>query len=244
MGLAEMIAGFRHLRRGIDFDEWIPKRIPKMKANYTFLKSIVAISTAGFASAATVYQIDIDSTNPAGPIATAAGWTSFDGTLGNSSPAVSLDGIDFTVGSADGSRLRGGTVPAPNDLTADFIFDDGAGQAVIFFFGTAGQLPAGTWKVEAWIHESSGGLGPSIVGYRTDGVETQMTDNALEDPVNPAASFTFESDGVARYDLYVRENNTENRSRLNAVRLTLVPEPSSSLLALSSMGFLFLRRRR
>jgi hypothetical protein len=190
------------------------------------------------------YMIDIDSTDPAGPIATEVGWTSFDGTLGNASPALTIDGIDFSVASADGSRLRGGASPNPNALTADFVFDDGAGQAIVFFFGTAGQLPAGTWQVEAWIHESSGGLGPSIVGWRRDNVETQITDNALENATDPASTFTFESDGIARYDLFVRENNTENRSRLNAVRLTLVPEPGSTVLALGGLSLLMLRRRR
>ncbi len=140
--------------------------------------------------------------------------------------------------------MRGGASPNPNALTSDFVFDDGAGQAIVFFFGQAGQLPAGTWQVEAWIFESSGGLGPSIVGYRTNNVETQITDNALENPTDPAATFTFESDGIARYDLFVRENNTEDRSRLNAVRLTLIPEPGSTVLALAGIGLLMLRRRR
>lgn len=177
----------------------------------------------------TQYQIDIDSTDPAGPIATEAGWTSFNGTMGNTSPTLVLDGIEFSVASADGSRLRGGASPAPNALTADFVFDDGPGQAIVFFFGQAGQLPEGSWRVEAWIHEESGGLGPSFAGFRENNVESERTDNAIADPVNPAVDFTFTSDGVSRYDLYVRENNTENRARLNAVRLTWVAARSVSL---------------
>lgn len=208
-----------------------------------FFTSLTATSLVMPAMAATVYQIDIDSTVPAGLIATEAGWTSFDGTLGNASPSVTLDGIEFSVASADGSRLRGGSSPAPNALTADFVFDDGAGQAIVFFFGQAGQLPAGEWRVEAWIHEKSGGLGPSFAGFRENNVESQQTDNAIADPVNPAVDFTFTSDGTSRYDLYVRENNTENRSRLNAVRLTLIPEPSSALLVMSGFGLLLRRRR-
>lgn len=218
-----------------------------MKSYYSLIKALatpaLAFGIAGSAGAMT-YMIDIDSTVPAGPIATESGWTSFDTTLGNGSPPLVLDGIEFSIASADGSRLRGGATPNPNALTSDFVFDDGAGQAIVFFFGQAGQLPAGTWQVEAWIFESSGGLGPSIVGYRTNNVETQITDNALENPTDPAATFTFESDGIARYDLFVRENNTENRSRLNAVRLTLIPEPGSTVLALGGIGLLMLRRRR
>ena len=132
----------------------------------------------------------------------------------------------------------------PNDLTGDFAFDDGVDQAIILFFGQAGQLPAGTWMVETWIWDSTiASLGNMFVGYRDDGMEFEQTDAAVPDATDPASTFTFVSDGTSRYDLYVRENNAGNRARLNAVRLTLIPEPSSSLLALLS-GLFFLGQRR
>lgn len=87
----------------------------------------------------TVAMWDIDTTFGGTSINTEPGWTSFDATLGNSSPPVTADGIAFSVGSVDGSRNRN----FANDLTRDFVFDDGANQAVIGFFGGAGDLPEG-----------------------------------------------------------------------------------------------------
>ena len=94
---------------------------------------------------------------------------------------------------------------------------------------------------------SGTGLSPLddvIVGYRTNNIETEITANAIPHPTDPVSTFTFDSDGVARYDLFIRENNTQNRSRLNAVRLTLIPEPGSTMLALGGIGVLLFRRRR
>lgn len=200
------------------------------------------------AVAAPPYLIDIDSTLPAGPIATEAGWTSLDATAGNGS-GVTIDGITFSVGSVDGSRLRlASGSPNPNALTGDFIFDDGAGQAVILFFGGAGSLPAGLWQVDLYTYDGSfpDGLGTQIVGYRTNGAETIVSNAVLGDPVNPAISFSFTSDGVSAYDVFVRENSDFDRSRLNAVRLSYVPEPSTAVLAVLAAGGLaiFARRRR
>lgn len=204
----------------------------------SFIAAALLVTTAS-AHAATVYSFDIDS-NAGGPIATAPGWTSYPmGSTGNGTP-VEVDGISFSVGSADGSRTRTGL----NDLTRDFAFDDGAGQALIFFFGGAGDLAAGLWQVEVWAHDNDFvPLGNQIVGYRTNGAETEVTNTAASHPTDPIATFTFESDGVSAYDVYLRENNANNRSRLNAVRLTSIPEPSVGVLGLLACA-LGLRRRR
>ena len=199
---------------------------------------------------AVVYAIDInDEDNPVTP----AGWTGLSAGHTTGSPdfdpqgSVTVGGITFSLGSSDGARNRGAT--SPNSLTGDFAFDDGAGQAIILFFGGAGDLAAGDWMVEVWSHDSiAGGTGDQILGYRTNNTETEVT-QTMNDTVGsetvPSFTFTFTSDGVSAYDVFVRENNGNDRSRLNAVRLTSlpIPEPSSALLTLLGAGFLLRRRR-
>lgn len=86
---------------------------------------------------------------------------------------VNIEGVEFRIASSDGARLRGGAgAPTPNSSTGDFSSDDGAGQAVVLFFGGAGDLPAGDWQVELWIFDSDSLVGDQIVGYRTNSIET------------------------------------------------------------------------
>jgi hypothetical protein len=217
--------------------------------NRTRMLLIIAVVSfaARESAAAPPYLIDIDSTTPAGPIATEPGWISLDATAGNGS-GVTVDGITFSVGSVDGSRLRvANGSPDPNPLTGDFIFDDGANQAVILFFGAAGSLQSGLWQVDLYTYDALApyGLGTQIVGYRTNAVETIVSNAVLADPINPAISFMFTSDGVSAYDVFVREGSEFDRSRLNAVRLSYVPEPSTVALAVVAAGCaaLFGRRR-
>jgi hypothetical protein len=127
----------------------------------------------------------------------------------------------------------------------DFVFDDGAGQAVGLTFGAAGSLPAGVWQVEMWVWDQGlvDATTPMIIGYRSNAAETIVTTNAIPDSTLPAQTFQFTSDGLAAYDVFVRENNTVDRSRLNAVRLTLIPEPSSVVLMVAALAG-FVRRRR
>ncbi|MEJ6644277.1 MAG: hypothetical protein QNL33_13595 [Akkermansiaceae bacterium] len=147
------------------------------------------------ASGATVYSIDI---NDADASTTAADWTGLDATHTGNGGSITIGSINFSIGSSDGARLRG-TVPAPkpNPLTADLAFDDGAGKALVFFFGGAGDLPAGDWKVEACIYDSGvGDLGNIIVGFRDDGTENEVSNSVAPNATD--AAITFTSDGTIR----------------------------------------------
>ncbi|MEO0474443.1 MAG: PEP-CTERM sorting domain-containing protein, partial [Planctomycetota bacterium] len=199
-----------------------------------------------------VYRIDIDSTDGGGsPIETMPGWTSLDASgIGTSTDAsVAIDGINFSTFSTDGSRIRRASGnPDDNLLTSDFIFDDGPGQSVGLTFGGAGDLEAGTWLVEMYIWDSqSGGLPDDlIVGLRRNNAETIISTAVKAVEHGAAITFEFESDGIGAYDVFVRDatgtESTIDRTRLNAVTLALVPEPSS--LALLGLGGLLVARRR
>jgi len=168
-----------------------------------------------------VYSIDI---NDADSPVTAPGFVGLSATHTGNGGSVSIDGVAFAPFSADGSRLRGSVgSPNPDALTGDFVFDDGAGQAVGLAFGGAGHLAAGTWQVELWIYDPPPNtFGPVIVGWRRNGAETIISESVVATTGSPAVTFNFDSDGGSAYDVFVRENNDRNRSRLNAVRLTLL----------------------
>ena len=75
------------------------------------------------------FLIDIDSTvSGAGSIATELGWSSLDATLGDASPGVTVNGVLFSISSADGSRIRArgltdgrGTFEAPGVGSKAFV---------------------------------------------------------------------------------------------------------------------------
>lgn len=227
----------------------------------TSLKSLKALALGtllvapSLSEAATIYAIDI---NTVGSSVTASGWTGLDAPFSTDGGSVTLDGIVFSLSSSDGSRLRGSVAsPNPNALTGDFAFDDGPGQAIILNFGVAGDLAAGTWKVEVWTLDSGAAVGDQILGLRTNNSEDvasvidgspqvngRISNTVSTSADSPAATFTFLSNGSAKYDVFLRENNSQNRSRLNAVRLTLIPEPSSAGVLGLLGATLLIRRRR
>jgi len=166
------------------------------------MKFIVPLLFSSLIAHAAVYSIDINDANNS---VTAAGWTALDTNHTGNGGSVTLDGIDFSVGSADGSRLRG-TVDSPNPdaLFGDFAFDDGSGQALILFFGGAGSLATGDWQVEVWIWDDDfTPVGDQFVGYRTNGTETEMSSTVAGSATGAAYSFNFTSDGVSAYDVYL-----------------------------------------
>ncbi|WP_425396205.1 PEP-CTERM sorting domain-containing protein [Aeoliella sp.] len=213
--------------------------------NSYFAATSVVWLTLAISSYGQTYMIDI---NDADDPITETGWTGLDAVHSGSGSSVLIDGISFEIFSADGARVRGGSAsPTPNALTGDFVFDDGSNQAVGMFFGGAGDLPRGVWQVDVYIFDDGSTIENQIVGWRKDGAETIIGTDFLPDATNPAATFEFLSNGAAAYDVFVRENNDANRSRLNAVALTYVriPEPSSVVLlgALAALGAMAFRHR-
>jgi hypothetical protein len=164
----------------------------------------------------TGYSIDL---NDADAPVTRDGWTGLNCDHGTGAGSVTLHGIKFETFSAIGSRFRGSVaVPNPNALVGDFAFDDGNNAAVGLLFGGAGDLPAGEWLVDVYAQDTDSPPGNMIVGYRIDAVDTIVTTDVVRAD-GPAITFPLTSDGVSAYDVFVRENSGNNRSRLNAVRL-------------------------
>lgn len=163
------------------------------------------------------YRIDVDTTVGAA-IATADGFTSLDATGGNGSSVVA-DGVTFTVFSADGGRNRAeGGITAPNNVTGDFIFDDGANGASGL---TVNSLPAGIYRAKVYSHDDSFVVGNQIVGITRFGALPELiyTDSFAANSSEPFA-FVFSTDYVPDgAGFFTRENNDTNRSRFNALEL-------------------------
>ena len=164
----------------------------------------------------TGYSIDLNDANT--PV-TRDGWTGLSCDHGTGAGSVTLHGIKFETFSAVGSRLRGSVAaPNPNALVGDFAFDDGNNAAVGLLFGGAGDLPVGEWLVDVYAQDTGSPPGDMVVAYRVNAVETVVTTDVVR-ANGPAITFPLTSDGVSAYDVFVRENSGNNRSRLNAVRL-------------------------
>jgi len=189
------------------------------------------------------FRIDIDSRltfsgNPSGSIVTEQGWNSLDATNGSGS-SVTIDGIVFQVEGAatDGSRVRsGGTA-----LNRDFVFDRGQDDDVRLRCGQDGAgFPEGRWRARIWMWDNSGTnfeanimsagwkeldtiefvfFGGGWIPVVVPGTEYLQNDAVVPQESTHAIEFTFYSDGDP-FELFVRENSSLDRSRINAVELT------------------------
>jgi hypothetical protein len=166
---------------------------------------LVLILLGGLPARADLAWIDLD--DPAGT--TAPFHTSLAAAEGAS---VTAGGVVFTVfGGVGGSRDRG----LPDAMLSDFVFKDGAGIAV--GLRLAG-LPAGTWTVESWHFDGGGFAGAIQVEFRPLGGAGAILVDNFAFATTPAV-YDITSDGVTTYELVFREDDANNRARLNGLRI-------------------------
>ena len=236
------------------------KQTTVMKTNLALIIPAFAVF-ADTALCATVYNIDI------GVNTTTLLKAGYTGLTGSNGATATIDGRVFTLGisapganAASGSRNRGvaGAPTGIDEVTADFTFaqSDPGGVQVTLNLGTAGALQAGTWQMSVYSADWNVGLDGTLdqrIGIiTTTGVTTsEVTYGAAVDQVfnGPATTFTFTSDGVSAYSLFVRDSlastlgsGADDAVRFNGIDLVLIPEPSTALLG--AIGFLALLRRR
>src|SRR5687767_5183284 len=213
---------------------------------------------------AVVIRVDVDSTHnetgqPANPIITQAGFTSYDAGTGaggaTAERSIVVDGVTIQFfGGLDGSRHRdesdvptGGGGGGPFDaLLRDFVFNDGNGAAVAIRLT---GLPLGTYDVQSWHWDSLPGTpGNTQVEVRNQGVaNTQILANEVpfsQDPIR--YQITVDEEGEI-LELVFRDDDaitTGGRSRLNGFTIQTVPEPTSVAVIGTGAFALCLRRRR
>lgn len=212
-----------------------------LKKSVLLIGTLAALSISSYSQAAPIYKIDIDSTNGGSPISTEAGWTSLNvGAGAGNGSSVTVSGVTFEVFSADDSRVRSA---GTNDLTKDFVFDDGADQAVgLKIFG----LADGMWEASVYSWDTFA-IDPQIVGITEFGAaaESIYTSGFAGSAITPF-KFTFDSSTLMDgFGIFTRENNGADRARFNALELSYVPVPATvALFALGLAGIGFASRKK
>jgi len=165
------------------------------------------------------YKIDI---NDADASVTEPGWLGLGAAHTDNGGSVTTNGVAFWASSADGARLRGSVgTPDPDALLGDFVYDNGSGQAVILHFGGAGDVHAGRWLADTYMYDATHGTNDitANIGLRRNNNETIVGYDIPGSATGAAHRFAFVSDGTSAYDVFTREVNSGNLSRLNAVWL-------------------------
>lgn len=129
-------------------------------------------------------------------------------------------GLTFTLEGTDiGARDRALADP----LLSDFVFVDGEGA---FLTLKIEGLPAGTYAVDSYHYDGGNFAGAIRIESRPAG-SSGATSVAVENHLfsTAAASYTFTTDGTP-HELVFRENDGNNRVRLNGLRLRIANTPA------------------
>ncbi|HXH98913.1 MAG TPA: M23 family metallopeptidase, partial [Sphingobacteriaceae bacterium] len=157
------------------------------------------------------YQIDINHTNQI----TKPDWNGLIGTEGNT---ITINGDKFTLfGAIQGTRDRG----TFGEVTRDFAFNEGPSTGI----GMRMEgLPAGTYNVSTWNYDPDY---PGLVDveFREAGLtattQVKVVGKSLTD--SGASTFQIVVEAGKNYEIVVRENSIEDRSRFNGISIILVP---------------------
>jgi hypothetical protein len=193
-----------------------------VKDNTNLVSNAAKVSISVASTAGLVYQIDINHTNSV----TKPGWTGLVGTEGKS---LVTNGATFTMfGGIDGTRDRA----TAGEVTRDFAFHDGISAAVGFRMT---NLPTGTYNVSTW-HYDPGYPGLINVEFREEGntatTQIMATDHSLTDAT--PSTFQIVVEAGKNYEIVVRENSVEDRSRFNGITLTLASAANPAMVTRTS----------
>jgi len=204
--------------------------------------ALIATVAAAPADAATIFKIDIDSTEEVNSVDTEPGFTSLNATASNS---VTVNSVTFTEAGSEGNRNRND--PA-SDLLTDFLFNENSGDVGLQISG----LPEGIWAAKVWSFDAGGNSFEEAknqnVGVKDGSNRTVFVTGFDDNDQNPA-TFQFDTADFAN-TFTIFTDGTEGtsgkkRARFNGLELRqVIPEPASVGLGVAGLLGMLARRPR